>query len=82
MERSHALLDRAEDRDMRRHWGRLAAAAIVERTRLYFDEGRIQGGAACLDGLERLAAQYPVTTRCAWSDIHRYALLARAYFAS
>jgi len=39
-------------------------------------------GAACLDRLERLAAQYPVTTRCAWSDIHRYALLARAYFAS
>jgi LuxR family maltose regulon positive regulatory protein len=81
-ERSHALLERAEDLGMRRGWGRLAAGALAERARLYFDEGRIQGGAACLDRLEQLAAQYPVTTRCAWSDIHRYAVLARAYFAS
>jgi LuxR family transcriptional regulator, maltose regulon positive regulatory protein len=81
-ERSHALLEKAEDLGTRRGWGRVAAGALAERARLYFDEGRIQGGAACLDRLERLAAQHPVTTRCAWSDIHRYAILARAYFAA
>jgi LuxR family maltose regulon positive regulatory protein len=81
-ERSHALLERAEDLGTRRGWGRLAAGALVERARLYFDEGRIQGGAACLDRLEQLVAHYPVTTQCAWSDIHRYAALARAYLAS
>jgi LuxR family maltose regulon positive regulatory protein len=32
--------------------------------------------------LERLAAERPAPTNCAWSDIHRYAALGRAYVAS
>jgi LuxR family maltose regulon positive regulatory protein len=32
--------------------------------------------------LERLAEEYPAPTNCAWSDIHRYAALGRAYVAS
>jgi LuxR family maltose regulon positive regulatory protein len=32
--------------------------------------------------LERLAAEYPAPTNCAWSDIHWYAAFGRAYLAS
>jgi LuxR family maltose regulon positive regulatory protein len=60
----------------------LSAAVVSERTRLYLDEGRIDQAAECLNRLEHLAAAYPAPTNCAWSDIHRYAALARAYIAS
>jgi LuxR family transcriptional regulator, maltose regulon positive regulatory protein len=54
----------------------------LERARLCLNEGRIEEGAECLNRLERLAAEYPAPANCAWSDIHRYAALARAYVAS
>src|SRR5207302_7027826 len=46
------------------------------------NDGRIEEGAECLNRLERLVAEYPAPTNCAWSDIHRYAALGRAYVAS
>jgi LuxR family maltose regulon positive regulatory protein len=58
-----------------------AAAAVLERARLHLDDGRVSEGTACLDRLKHFAAEYPVSP-CAWSDIHRYAALARAYLAS
>jgi LuxR family maltose regulon positive regulatory protein len=82
LERAHALLERAENQANTRGWGRLGAAAVLERARLYLDEGRIGEGTACLARLESFAAEYPVSASCAWSDIHRYAALARAYLAS
>jgi LuxR family transcriptional regulator, maltose regulon positive regulatory protein len=82
LERAHTLLDWAESQGNARNWGRLSAAAVLERARLYLDEGRIDQGAECLDRLERLAAAYPAPSDCAWSDIHRYTALARAYLAS
>jgi LuxR family transcriptional regulator, maltose regulon positive regulatory protein len=82
LERAHTLLDWAENHGDARGWGRLSAAAILERARLYLDEGRTDEGAECLDRLERLAGAYSAPTKCAWSDIHRYAALARAYTAS
>jgi len=81
-ERAHALLEQAENQGNTRGWGRLSAAAVLERARLYLNEGRISEGTACLNRLERFAGEYPVWTYCAWSDIHRYAALARAYLAS
>jgi LuxR family transcriptional regulator, maltose regulon positive regulatory protein len=81
-ERAHTLLERAENQGSTRGWGRLSAAALLERARLCLNEGRIEEGAECLNRLERLAAEYPAATSCAWSDIHRYAALARAYVAS
>ena len=81
-ERAHALLERAENRGKTRGWGRLCAAAVLERTRIYIHEGRIEEGAECVTRLERVAAEYPVSTNCAWSDIRRYAALARAYVSS
>ena len=81
-ERAHTLLERAENQGNTRGWGRLSAAAVLERARLCLDEGRIDEGAECLNRLERLAAEYPAPANCAWSDIHRYAALARAYVAS
>jgi LuxR family maltose regulon positive regulatory protein len=81
-ERAHTLLDWAENQGNARGWGRLSAAAALERARLYLDEGRVDQGTECLDRLERLAAAHPAPTSCAWSDIHRYAALARAYIAS
>jgi LuxR family maltose regulon positive regulatory protein len=82
LDRAHTLLDWAENHGNARGWGRLSAAAVSERTRLYLDEGRIDQATECLDRLERLAAAYPAPTNCAWSDIHRYAALARACIAS
>jgi hypothetical protein len=51
-------------------------------TPIFLDEGRIDEGAGCIKRLERLAAEYPAPTNCAWSDIHRYAAFGRAYLAS
>jgi len=80
--RAHSLLESAENQGNTRGWGRLSAAAVLERTRLHLNDGRTAEGAGCLDRLERLATQYQAPTNCAWSDIHRYAALARAYLAS
>ena len=82
VEWAHTLLELAENQGNARGWGRLSAAAVLERARLCLDEGRIDEGAECINRLERLAAEYPAPTNCAWSDIHRYAALARAYLAS
>jgi LuxR family maltose regulon positive regulatory protein len=82
LERAHTLLQWAENQGNTRGWGRLSAGAVLERARLCLNEGRIDEGVGYLDRLERLAAEYPAPTACAWSDIHRYAALARAYIAS
>jgi LuxR family transcriptional regulator, maltose regulon positive regulatory protein len=42
----------------------------------------IEEAAEHLNRLERLAADYPAASNCAWSDIHRYTALAHAYLAS
>jgi LuxR family transcriptional regulator, maltose regulon positive regulatory protein len=81
-ERAHTLLERAENQGNTRGWGRLSAAVLLERTRLCLNEGRMDEAAECLNRLERLVAEYSAPTNCAWSDIHRYAALARAYVAS
>ena len=39
-ERAHTLLERAENQGNTRGWGRLSAAAALERARLCLDEGR------------------------------------------
>jgi LuxR family maltose regulon positive regulatory protein len=80
--RAHTLLEWAENQGNTRAWGRLSAAAVLERMRLYLNEGRLDQATECLHRLEQLAAEYPAPTNCAWSDIHRYAALARAYLAS
>jgi LuxR family transcriptional regulator, maltose regulon positive regulatory protein len=82
LERAHTLLQWAENQGNTRGWGRLSAAAVAERARLCLSEGRIDEGAECVNRLGRLAAEYPAQTNCAWSDIHRYAAIARAHLAS
>jgi LuxR family maltose regulon positive regulatory protein len=82
LERAHTLLEWAENQGNTRGWGRLSAAAALERLRLCLNEGRVDQGAECLDRLERLALAHPAPTNCSWSDIHRYAALARAFVAS
>jgi LuxR family maltose regulon positive regulatory protein len=81
-ELAHTLLERAENLGNTRGWGRLSAAAVLEQMRLSLHEGRIDEAIERLNRLEHVAAEYPVATSCAWSDIHRYAALARAYAAS
>jgi LuxR family transcriptional regulator, maltose regulon positive regulatory protein len=82
LESAHVLLERAENLGNSRGWARLSAGALLERTRLSLREGRIAEGVEHLSRLESLAAKYPAPTNCAWSDIHRYAALGRAYTAS
>jgi LuxR family maltose regulon positive regulatory protein len=82
LERAHTLLELAENQGNMRGWGRLSAGVVLERAWQCLAEGRIDEGTECVNRLERLAAQYPAPTNCAWSDIHRYAALARAYVAS
>ena len=40
LERAHTLLERAENQGTARGWGRLSAAAMLERARLFLNEGR------------------------------------------
>jgi LuxR family maltose regulon positive regulatory protein len=82
LERAHTLLEWAESQGNARGWGRLTAGAMLARVRLYLSEGRTGEGAGCLERLGRLAAHYKASNDCAWSDIHRYVALARAYLAS
>ena len=79
--RAHTLLEQAENLGLTRHWGRLVAAALLERVRLSCLEGKIPESAACLDRLDRVAEDHPAPNCCAWSDIHRYSELARAHVA-
>ena len=80
LERAYILLERAGNLGVSRAWGRLCAAAAAERARLYFIEGRIDEGAACVAELERLETEYS-STSCIRVEIHRHALLAQAYLA-
>ena len=82
IERAYALLEQLENLGQVRKWGRVVAAALAVKVRLYLTEGRITEGSACLNRLERLAAEYSAPTRCAWSDIRDYTLLARALLGS
>jgi LuxR family maltose regulon positive regulatory protein len=79
LERAHALLEQLENLGHARKWARAIAATLMVRARLYLAEGRITEGSACLNRLERLAAEYAVPTRCAWSEIGDYSLLTRAF---
>jgi LuxR family transcriptional regulator, maltose regulon positive regulatory protein len=82
LERANALLERAENQGNARGWGRLSAAAVFERARLCLSEDRLEEAAEHLNRLERLSADYPAPSNCAWSDIHRYTALVRAYLAA
>jgi LuxR family transcriptional regulator, maltose regulon positive regulatory protein len=82
LERASTLLELAENQGNTRGWGRLRAAAVFERARLCLNENRIEQAAEYLNRLERLSADHPAPSNCAWSDIHRYTALARAYLAS
>jgi LuxR family transcriptional regulator, maltose regulon positive regulatory protein len=82
VERAYALLEQLEDLGHMRKWGRLVAAALTIRLRLYLTEGRLKESSACLNRLERLEVEYSAPTRCAWSDMRDYTLLARALLAS
>jgi LuxR family maltose regulon positive regulatory protein len=79
LSRAYALLEQAENLGRTRRWGRLIAAALLERVRLFCLEGRISESLASLDHFSRLAADHPVSRPCAWSDIHRYSALSRAH---
>jgi LuxR family maltose regulon positive regulatory protein len=81
IQRAYALLEKAENLGGTRRWGRLVAAALVDRLGFNLAEGRTAEASTCFDRLERLAAEYPAPMRCAWSDIHYYAALASAQMA-
>jgi LuxR family maltose regulon positive regulatory protein len=80
--RAYALLDRAENLGHARQWGRLVSAVLLERLRLHVAEGRIAEADASLTRLERLAQDHPAPERCAWSEIHDHAAMARAVLAA
>jgi LuxR family transcriptional regulator, maltose regulon positive regulatory protein len=80
--RANTLLELAENHGATRGWARLSAAAVLERARLCLREGRIDEATEHVNRLERLATAHPAPTKCAWSDIHRYRALGRAYVAS
>jgi LuxR family maltose regulon positive regulatory protein len=82
LERASTLLELAENQGNALGWGRLSAAVVFEPARLCLNENRIEEAAEHLNRLERLSADHPAPSNCAWSDIHRYTALARAYLAS
>ena len=78
---AYALLDQAETLGHTRQWGRLLAAILVERLKLYVFEDRMSEADACLARLRRLAAEYLTEKRCAWSEIRHHEALASAHAA-
>jgi LuxR family maltose regulon positive regulatory protein len=81
-DRAYTLLERAENLGMMRDWGRLCAAAALERIWLHLQEDRISEAVVAHERLARLAEKYPPSLDFAWSDIQRYSALAGAYIAS
>jgi len=81
-DRAYTLLERADNLGMMRDWGRLCAAAALERVWLHLKEGRISESVVAHARLEHLAEKYHPSIDFAWADIHRYLALARAYVAS
>jgi len=81
-DRAYTLLERAENLGMTRSWGRLRAAMALERVCLYLREGRANEAIVACQQIERLAGRYDPSVDFSWSDIHRYATLARSYLAS
>jgi len=81
-DRAYTLLERAESLGWTRDWGRLCAAVALERVWLHLKEGRINEAAVAHECLEGLAKRYHPSVDFAWSDIHHYSALARAYLAS
>ncbi len=79
--RAYTLLENAENLGLTRRWGRLVAAALVERVRLSCLEGRMSESLACLERLDRVVEEHPAPSASSWSDIHRYSALAHAYVA-
>jgi LuxR family transcriptional regulator, maltose regulon positive regulatory protein len=80
-DRAYTLLERAENLGTMRDWGRLCAAMTLERVWLHLKEG-ISEAIVAHEHLGRLAEKYQPLVDFAWSDIHRYSALARAYLAS
>ena len=80
-DRAFALLERAESLGHVRQWGRLVSAVLLERLRLHIAEGRLAEADASLTRLDRLAHDHPAPERCAWSEIHDHAAMARAELA-
>jgi LuxR family transcriptional regulator, maltose regulon positive regulatory protein len=81
-DRAHTLLERADNLCTMRSWGRLCAAIALERVWLYLKEDRVNEAAVAYENLERLAERYHPSVDFSWSDIPRYAALARAHLAS
>jgi LuxR family maltose regulon positive regulatory protein len=81
-DRAYTLLERAENLGMMRDWGRLCAAAALERVWLHVREGRLNEGLVAHERLQSLAEKYDPSIDFAWSEISRYADLAGAYLAS
>jgi LuxR family maltose regulon positive regulatory protein len=81
-DRAYTLLERAENLGTMRDWGRLCAAMTLERVWLHLKEGRISEAIVAHGHLGRLAEKYQPLVDFAWSDIHRYSALVRAYLAS
>jgi len=82
IDRAYALLDRAESLGHARQWGRLVSAILLERLKLHVAEDRITEAEVCLTRLERLARDHPAPERCAWSELHDHASMARAVIAA
>lgn len=78
-ERAYTLLDQAETLGKSRRWGRLVARMGGERVRINLTERRLAQADIGVRQLADLATAYPAPVRCAWSDIHDAADLARAH---
>src|SRR5207244_12163759 len=73
--RAYALLEQAENLGLTRHWGRLVAAASLERVRLSCLQGNLSASAAYLERLDHVAADHPAPMPCSWSGLHLYRAL-------
>lgn len=70
IDHAYVVLEQGENIGHVHGWGRLRAAMLAERLRMVLGEGRLLEASACLAQLRRIAADHPVTSRCAWSQIH------------
>ena len=81
-ERVFSLLEKLESLGHLRGWGRVVGAVLLVRVRLSVTEGRLAETTANVNRLERLAKEFEVPARCAWSEIRLFVFQARAWLAS
>ncbi|MFL9872124.1 LuxR C-terminal-related transcriptional regulator [Paraburkholderia megapolitana] len=78
-ERAYTLLDQAQILAYARGWDRMIAGVLVERARLYLDEGRMTEASACIVQMNQLVRSHSNAGQAVSPEIETYRAIAMAW---